>query len=86
MEALGLERLAAAQGGDAMPSFRYLLQMAMGSLTPARKRALDAALRAKEEQLARTEATTPEQLWLADLDAFEAAYACATQLSACTTA
>jgi DNA topoisomerase-2 len=72
MTALGLAMLGV--GGE-RPSFAYLLSMPMSSMTPRRKRALEASLGVKEAQLARVEATTPDAMWLADLDAFEREYA-----------
>ncbi len=71
MRALGLPALS---GGEGLKGYEYLLRMRIDRL----KAAAVAELEAEHANLMRVraalEATTAEQLWLADLDAFSAAW------------
>lgn len=65
MEDAGLCRID--EGG-----YDYLLSMPMASMTQARKEALDAQLSTRRSELEHAEASTPFDIWVADLDALEA--------------
>ena len=66
LEARGLARIDG--------SYRYLLTMHMASMTSDSKAALDTQLSQRRADIASLEATTPIQLWEADMDAFERAW------------
>ncbi|ORZ40275.1 DNA topoisomerase [Catenaria anguillulae PL171] len=59
---------------DAAGDFNYLLSMPLYSLTDERIRQLESQTFAKEKELERVKATTPEEMWEADLEAFEQEY------------
>lgn len=74
LEARGLARLVVGASEGGAPSYRYLTQMPLASLTRARHAELTQAVAKAEGELAALRATAPEALWERDLAAFEAAY------------
>ena len=61
--------LARMDGG-----YKYLLSMPMAAMTADRKAALERQLTARRTEIAALELKSPAQLWVTDLDAFEAEY------------
>jgi DNA topoisomerase-2 len=71
LEGLELPKLS---GGDGLRGYEYLLKMRIDRIKAAAVAELTAEVAAAEAAKAALEATTPQQLWLADLDEFSAAY------------
>jgi DNA topoisomerase-2 len=74
LEEHGLER-GGSSASDSAPSYDYLLDMPLSSITSERKAALDAQLSSKLAEIARIENTTPEDMWLCDISALESVIA-----------
>jgi len=66
---------ASDSSSDALVGWKYLLGLSVRSLTDAKRDALLRERGVVESEIARLRESTPESLWAADLDAFEAVYA-----------
>lgn len=63
------EESEAVEDGDDGQNYNYLLGMALWSLTHERKEELIKQRDTKMKELADLQGTSPEQLWIRDLDA-----------------